>query len=219
MPTVVTWTGLDVPDGRGGNPLWSDPGNWKNNVVPQDFDDVVFPTGVATTFKFDHANNLEAPPELFQPFNSFNDLNITLNTLTIADRDFYLGGNPITLKSQLLASSTFSDGVSWIHCDLRLLGNPQSIDVESAGATLVLSGSLSDGNGTAGIIKQGRGTLVLANDLTDFADFFDEDDSVPDDPQSFESTSNSFTGLVEVAAGTLEILSPTSLGSTVHHLG
>ena len=138
VPTVVTWTGLNVPDGRGGNPFWSNPGNWKNNVIPKDFDDVVFPTGVPTTFKIDHANNLEAPPDDFQPFNSVNDLNLTLNTLTIGDRDFFLGGNPITLKSQLLGSSTFTAGVSWINFDIRLLGNPQSIDIVSAGATLSL---------------------------------------------------------------------------------
>src|SRR5207249_11110574 len=119
--TVVTWTGLDVPDvtgSRPGNPRWSDGRNWKNGVIPTNFDDVVFPAGVASTYKIDHKNGKEAPPEAFEPVNSFNDLsNLTLHSLTIGDKDFLIAGNPITLQSQLLGSSTFNAGVSVITLD------------------------------------------------------------------------------------------------------
>jgi autotransporter-associated beta strand protein len=214
VPTIVIWTGNHVPLD---SPFWSDPGNWKNGVVPQNFDDVVFPNTVAPGNKISPSSaseSAEVPTEDFSPFNSVNDIgNLTLNTLTIGDKNFVIGGNQITLKQQLLGSSTFSDGLSWINFDIRLLGNPQSFEVDGSNASLLLSGSLSEAAGTAGLIKQGPGTIILSNDITDFGDAATEDESIPDDPKVFESTNNSFTGLVEVSAGTLEILSPMSLGT------
>src|SRR5262249_22596330 len=131
MPTVVTWTGNDVSSG---NTRWSDAGNWKDGVIPHNFDDVVFPFGVPANNKINEVNGeKESPPDTTdgtgEPFNSFNDLSLTLNTLTIGDRDFIIGGNPITLKQQLLGSSDFGSGVSLINFDIRLLGNPQSFDI------------------------------------------------------------------------------------------
>src|SRR5262245_56147491 len=69
-PTVCTWTGNAVPDtgevSVPGDPRWSNPGNWKNGVVPRNFDDVVFPTGVPPVNTIGKVGNRESPPDGFE---------------------------------------------------------------------------------------------------------------------------------------------------------
>src|SRR5262249_26201664 len=141
--TTATWTGADVPDILGaagnittpGNPRWSDAKNWLNGVVPQDNFDVVFPTTVSAADK--------KAPKAFKPINSFNDLGgLTLNTLTVQDKDFVIGGNALTLRSTLLADANFTSGSSEIDLPISLEGNPQSIEVDNPGATLIVNSDL-----------------------------------------------------------------------------
>ncbi|MBI1917742.1 MAG: autotransporter-associated beta strand repeat-containing protein, partial [Planctomycetes bacterium] len=173
----------------------------------------------------------------FEPYNSWQNIpNLTLNTLTIESNDFVIGGQPITLKNELQTSTKFGSGVSLIagnaqplpgvvlttgadilvkpSMDILLSGNPQSINIKGAGATLVIASALKEASGvsTAGLIKQGPGRLVLGNDLIDLVDF-NADPNEGNDALQFETGNNTFHGLVEVAAGTLEINSAFSLGT------
>src|SRR5262249_50868048 len=175
---------------RPGDPTWSQANNWQNSVSPQNNDDVVFPTGVPTSEKIDKTSTRQAPPSAYFPLNSSNNLNLTLNSLTISDKDFNIGGNAITLQSDLVGDSNLH-GTTAINFDIRLLGNPQSLRVLNSDATLFLGGNLSDASGTSGLIKQGAGTVVLAGN-------------------------NSFTGLTEVSQGTLAVTSNSGLGDTLN---
>ncbi|HKB37931.1 MAG TPA: autotransporter-associated beta strand repeat-containing protein, partial [Gemmataceae bacterium] len=212
-PTIVTWTGGNdfntssvhdvLSNGtitRPGDPTWGTSNNWQNFVSPQNNDDVVFPTGVPTSEKIDKTSTRQAPPAAYSPLNSSNNLNLTLNSLTISDKDFNIGGNAITLQSDLVGDSNFH-GTTAINFDIRLLGNPQSLRVLNSDATLFLGGNLSDASGTSGLIKQGAGTVVLAGN-------------------------NSFTGLTEVSRGilvgdgaTLQIASSSIAGEALELTG
>src|SRR5438477_7086942 len=69
MPTVVTWTGLAVPDAPDRDPVgngdsrWSNPNNWKNGIIPTNGDDVVFPDQILPRYKIDHKSQSEAPSD------------------------------------------------------------------------------------------------------------------------------------------------------------
>src|SRR5262249_8205409 len=117
VPTICYWSGNAT---AAGDPSWSNPGNWYFGVVPTNNDDVVFNDAghLVPDANLNMHNGTEAlhvPNHAIAPFNSVNDLGpLILNTFTIGRNDFHFAGNGITLKQQLLCSSTFTSGVSWI---------------------------------------------------------------------------------------------------------
>ncbi len=176
-------------DGGGATNLWSNPTNWVGDVAPNNGDDLVFPNGA---LRRTNVNDFAA--------------GFTINSISIVDGGYKMtGGNAQRLLAGISAAPTNGP----ITVDMPLvLGQAQTFSQEgpntfSVAAAVDLGASLltisNQGpvswavqavlSGTGGLVKTGAGELV----------FF---------------ATNTFSGPVTVAQGTLRVRRATGLGNT-----
>lgn len=130
-PATSIWSGaLDA--------LWSNNGNW--DVPPANGSDLVFPAGAAN---LSNTNDLQGEGSQM------------IGSITISGGGYTIGGTGITLTGLLDASQ--ASGTATINLPIHFDG-PGVVEVDQAGASLVLSGVLS---GSSGLSKAGAGELVL----------------------------------------------------------
>jgi autotransporter-associated beta strand protein len=236
---VRVWTGNLVPDtrvGGPGNPFWSAAGNWvpvpgEPSQIPTNGDDVIFPLGVP-------AGNKVAPimqpgtgrSTNFTPFNSWNDIpNLVLNSITIQDSGFVIGGgnntpgarSNIILLSSFAADANFTSGASQWSIALGLSAPLRSFRVENANATvnLVPGGPITFGElpGSPFIIvppmPMPQPMIASTASLTDATP---NAGIIKLGPGTLTlGGGNSYTGLTEVTQGILTALgSNTALGAS-----
>ncbi len=148
IPTGVTRTW----DGGGANALFSTAANWVGDVVPQEGDSILFPTGLST------ANSLAT-----------NNLAIRFHQLLCASNGagMTLRGQPLLLAGGILA--TQASGALTVFNDVSFIG---PADVQTAGGNVLLRGSVTNGgndltiSGGAGRVEifgvlSGAGGLVV----------------------------------------------------------
>ena len=176
-----------VWDGGGSDSLWSNPLNWINDVLPQQDDNLLFPTGVTNK-------------------TAINDFaaGSRFRSVTISDASYQISGNAITLLCGLVYNATGSGATfslpiilgaaqtffsANIDASITLgdldLANLQLLTFEGRG-NIDVEGTVT---GTGGITKNGDGTLVLGKN-------------------------NLFQGLVTLNQGTINLRANNALGST-----
>jgi autotransporter-associated beta strand protein len=138
VPATLVWVG-DVNGSWGanvgGNTNWRNATTSTDNVLPQNGDDLTFPTGAGNRTNTNNLNNL------------------VVNSIFVGGTDYVIGGNAITLTS-LSDSSLLGSNV----VNLPITG-PISVAVNIASTHLTLGGVIS---GPGSLIKNGAGFLRLS---------------------------------------------------------
>jgi autotransporter-associated beta strand protein len=185
-PTTLHWLGAVDSN-------WSVAGNWLENTTPVSGDmlvfDTIIPNFVGTAAAFAPSNNIVGLTSMVLQINdssSAGDFTLSGDALTLA-----AGGITSMVANGANATINFSVGGGLtLATPVTITGNSSALlivnsAVDNGGFLLtvsgsggvVISGSLS---GTGGVTKSGTGTLTLAG-----------------------STANDFSGLTQVASGTL----------------
>ena len=118
------------------NGLWSNTGNW--DTPPVAGSDLVFPDGAAN---LTNTNDLPA--------------GTSFASVTVSGSGYTIGGAAISLVGVLDASQAI--GTDTINLPINFTG-PAAVEVDQAGAVLVLGGVIS---GSGGLSKAGAGELDL----------------------------------------------------------
>ncbi|MFO0880153.1 MAG: autotransporter-associated beta strand repeat-containing protein [Gemmataceae bacterium] len=143
-------------DGGGTTPNWGEAANWQGDALPQNGDDLLFPSGVAKTDTF---NNIA---------------NSTYNLISFSGSGYRLAGLEITLGSTgpntgyIVAN--LGTTLNTIDLDITmggLAGNRQFFSVGTVGATLTINGALK-GNTGVELSKDGPGILILTGNNQQF---------------------------------------------------
>jgi autotransporter-associated beta strand protein len=171
-PVTDQWTGL------GANFNWSTAKNWTNGV-PQPGYDLVFPANVPIVSLI-NTNDLNAGTQ-------FNSITFSGSGYTVSGNTIGLGNT--TPTGSLIANVGATNDVVGMNVVLTSApGSRQFFTVNTAGAFLTLTGTLSSSNGV-GMTKTGPGTFVLSGD------------------------GSGFSGGITVQTGSLQITVPTALGT------
>lgn len=193
---TLTW------DAGGGSPYsWSEGNNWLSNNPPSAGDDLIFSGTLGTT----NLNNLTGNPTYasltFSGSSAWmlsNGTSASANAFQVSGGINLIGTGSVTIQSNLtltasqsiVNSSTNSRTLS-LAGNLAIGGNTLTVNTAPASGTgennVNLTGTLSGVGGS--IIKDGIGTLTL------------------------QSNGNSFTGNIQINAGTLVAYNGTSLGA------
>jgi autotransporter-associated beta strand protein len=190
MTKIIPPTGTTrLWDGGGTDDNWMTPNNWNPNGMPQEGDDLVFPT---VAQRKDNLNNYPA--------------GTTFNSITVHGSNYNIGGNRITLNQKLdftspNGSPTWSadltlaldvtlsiTGTTFLQTDSLIDTNGHDLILHNAtalGGDVYLSGTIS---GSGGVRKTGPGAIT----------FFD--------------WPHTYTGPTSVEAGTLALSYQATLG-------
>jgi len=138
---TLTITSLDQIWNGGGNPTftWSNHNNWGSLLAPVNGKTLTF----AGTMGLTNTNNIA-------------NLNVAGMAFTSTAGAFNLSGNSIQLSGAIINSSSATQTIAM---NLALVGDSQSLNALSG--NLVVNGTISDGDGSRGIVKAGAGTLTL----------------------------------------------------------
>ncbi len=230
VPATCIWTGADVPDqdnnadgdtvdpGESGNLRWSDPLNWAGGLIPgfggSTTDDVIFPDTVPTFSK--NYGGVDGP-------NSLMDLNVTINSLTIAHSGYrivdsapqepVLGPVP-TIPSQL-RTLTVTGSITYTGSP-DTTGFPQGSRGYNGISEATFRTQLARGANSEQpfVTLQPTGTLIFGGHIST-APTLTSIGIGKEGPGTLSlGGTNDFDGVVEVKAGTLVVTSNQALGST-----
>ena len=195
---VVTYVGNDLTwDGGGANNNWSTATNWNFDFAPENSLGLIFPAGAP-------ADSLTNNNDLF-PSNQ----SLQVSTITFSGGGYNITSNPIDLALGITNTAASGGNITFganirMSQNLTFLNNGQSetlsgqLDMNGLGLTVdgtvshTLSGAVigTPPVGHGGIVKNGTGTLRLL------------------------SPNNTYGGRTIINAGTVEISTANSLGST-----
>jgi len=189
LTRIAVPTGVTrVWDGGGVGNLWSTAANWAGDVVPQPGDNIIFPDGVAKNPMFDAGTN------------------VVFNTLLLG-RNYIINvsvGHSLRLIAGM--SATNLSGVVSLFMPVTL-ENSQTWTVTRPGGTLQARAlNLS----FATLAHAGAGNLELLGDISGSGGLVGNSSA-----GLFVDGANTFDGTVVVNSGTLTVLSPGALGSTL----
>src|SRR5262245_37057695 len=160
VPATRVWDGGAVTSDR-----WKAAANWEDNALPVAGDDLVFPAGA------DRLSNL----------NDFA-IGTEFGSITFTGSGYDIRGNRVVLTGGGIDASQQISGTNRLAINLTVTGSDNPVSVGFAnfsGGVLILDNQVS---GTAGLVKNGPGTLELAG-----------------------SGINMFSGPMQVNAGTLRL--------------
>src|SRR5262245_35206975 len=151
--------------GGGGDALWSNPGNWIANDVPNSGDVVVIPVNVATGVGTNNLNNLVLAGLVFQHsyFLSGNEITLSTNGLHV---DSLPANVAVSINTPLRLNQpqtwTVEHQATFINGNVTLTNQQLTLEVNGTGE-LRISGDIV---GSGALRKTGVGILRLAGDNT-----------------------------------------------------
>ena len=165
---------------------WNTAGNWTNNAVPVNGDDLVFP---ANATRFTITNNLAG---------------LKLRSIIFSGSNYVLRGNFVTLSNGITANQ--STGLSGIELPVQL-DAAQTFNTPSSAATLSVSGNVT--NGGSLLTFTGNGSALVGGVLSGSGGLAKNGSG-----ELFLGGSNTFAGVTTVNAGVVHAVNLAAFGSS-----